>query len=395
VSRRTAAVVAWTLFAVSTILGLTGLAILMTVKSPLTWHFLANDGIPIALLLTSGTVGALVASRLPTNPIGWIFIGLVVSMGLSGAAIGYVGLSVEHGRTGGLVPWAAWYESKVFVVFLATLLYSLLLFPNGRLLTRRWRVVFWTGTAGLILCAFAVFLGKGELDEFPQIQSPAVVDSPIVSWAFVPGFIFFSAALVGAAVSVVLRFRRARGVERQQVTVLMAAGVATTTTFVLSGFLGSWIAEDLGIAVTLLGVLAIPLAIGVAMLRYRLYEVDRVISRTLVYGALTLILGGGYVGLVLAGQALFSSFAGGSNLAIAVSTLVVAALFLPLRSRVQRVVDRRFNRRRYNAQRTLETFGSRLREQMDLPTLTGELRGVVDETMQPEHVSLWLREAPS
>ena len=134
---------------------------------------------------------------------------------------------------------------------------------------------------------------------------------------------------------------------------------------------------------TLLGILAIPVAIGVAMLRYRLYEVDRVISRTLVYGALTVILGAAYVGLVLAGQAVFSSFAGGSDLAIAGSTLVVAALFLPLRSRVQRFVDHRFYRRRYDAQRTLEAFGARLREQVDLVTLADELRGAVEETMQP------------
>ena len=126
-------------------------------------------------------------------------------------------------------------------------------------------------------------------------------------------------------------------------------------------------------------------------MRYRLYEIDRVISRTLVYAALTLVLGASYVGLVLAGQALFSSFAGGSNLAIAASTLIVAALFLPVRSRVQRFVDRRFYRRRYDAQRTLEGFGARLREQIDLGTLERDLQTVVTETMQPAHASVWLR----
>jgi hypothetical protein len=251
--------------------------------------------------------------------------------------------------------------------------------------------VFWAGTAGIALVTFSVFLGSGDLNDYPQVESPLVVDSPLVKWAFVPGFILFSAALVGAAASVVVRFRRAHGVERQQLTLLVAAGSAAAAIFVVSSFLGSWITEDLGIALTLLGVLAVPVAMGAAMLRYRLYEVDRVISKTLVYGALTVILVAAYAALVLAGQAVFSSFAGGSNLAIAVSTLVVAALFLPLRARVQRVVDRRFYRRRYDAQRTLERFGARLREQVEIDGLDAELQDVVRETMQPAHVSLWLR----
>ena len=136
----------------------------------------------------------------------------------------------------------------------------------------------------------------------------------------------------------------------------------------------------------------IPVAVGVAIRRYRLYEIDRVISRTLVYGSLTVVLGAAYVGLVLAGQAVFSSFAGGSNLAIAVSTLVVAALFRPVRSRVQNVVDRRFYRHRYDAQQTLDAFSTRLRHQVELSGLCADLQAVVDETVQPRHVSLWLRD---
>ena len=143
------------------------------------------------------------------------------------------------------------------------------------------------------------------------------------------------------------------------------------------------------------GLMLIPVAVAIAILRYRLYEIDRVISRTLVYGSLTVVLGAAYVALVLAGQAVFSSFAGGSNLAIAASTLVVAALFLPLRGRVQRFVDRRFYRRRYDAQRTLAAFGTRLREQVELDGLRVDLERVVAETVQPAHVSLWLREAQS
>jgi hypothetical protein len=392
VSRHTAAMIAWTLFGVSALFGFTGLAMTMAVESPLTWHFLANDWIGIAIFFTSGVVGALVASRLPANPIGWIFIGLVVALGISSAADGYANLWVDHGHEGGLVPWAAWYEDKVFVAFFATLLYSLLLFPNGRLLTRRWRVVFWAGTLGLLLCTVAVLFGSGTLEDYPQFGNPAEIHSAVVNWLFLPGFALFCATLVGAVVSVVLRFRRAEGIERQQLTVLVAAGVVATATFVISGFIGSWTEEDVGIAITLLGVLAIPVGVGVAMLRYRLYDIDRVISRTIVYGSLTVVLGGAYVGLVLVGQAVFSSFAGGSNLAIAVSTLVVAALFLPLRSRVQHVVDRRFYRRRYDAQRTLDGFGVRLRGPVELERLGADLQSVVHDTMQPAHVSVWLRQ---
>jgi hypothetical protein len=244
---------------------------------------------------------------------------------------------------------------------------------------------------GLMLFAPSVVLSDGKLDGYERFQNPAGVDSPLVSW-LASGFVLLAVAAIAAAVSVVLRLRRAEGVERQQLTLLVAAGGLAVTTLVVGGPIGGLTGlQDLGIAISLLGILGIPVAIGVAMLRYRLYEVDRVISRTLVYGALTVILGAAYAGFVLAGQALFSSFAGGSNLAIAVSTLVVAALFLPLRSRVQHVVDRRFYRRRYDAQRTLERFGAHLRQEVDLARLTGELRGVVEETIQPSHVSVWLR----
>jgi hypothetical protein len=392
VSRRTASVVAWSVVAVSAVLGFAGTGLKLAVDGFEGWHFVVNDGIPIAIFLVSAVVGALIASRLPSNPIGWIFLGLVVALGLAGATDGYVLLALDRGELGGVVPWAGVYAADVFLAMFATLLYTLLLFPTGRLLSRRWRIVFWAGTVGVLLLGMSVVTDPGKLDEYPAITNPAGVDNAVLTWLAPPGFFLFLGSLVAAAVSIVLRFRRARGIERQQLTAFMAAGVVATVAFIVSpaaeDFSGS---VDLGVAVTLLGVLALPVATGVAMLRYRLYEIDRVISRTLVYGALTVILGAAYTGLVLAGQALFSSFAGGSNLAIAGSTLVVAALFLPLRSRVQRVVDRRFYRRRYDAQRTLDAFATRLREQVELERLRGDLEGVVAETMQPAHVSVWLR----
>jgi hypothetical protein len=320
-----------------------------------------------------------------------VLLGTVTAVGLSGAADGYVALSLDRGREGGLVPWAAEYSDDVFVAFFAMVFFSLLLFPDGRLLTRRWRIVLWAGTAGLGLCTLGVVLLPGQIENHPELTNPAGIDKAVAEWLFLCGFTLFAVALVAAGMSIVLRFRRARGIERQQLTVLLAAGVGGVSAFIVGVLvtLAGW--EELGIAATMLGVLTIPVAIAVAMLRYRLYEIDRLISRSLTYGLVTAILVAAYVGLVLAGQAVFSSFAGGSDLAIAGSTLVVAALFLPLRSRVQRVVDRRFYRRRYDAQRTLEAFAARLREQVELDGLRADLQGVVGETMQPAHTTVWLR----
>jgi hypothetical protein len=185
----------------------------------------------------------------------------------------------------------------------------------------------------------------------------------------------------------IARYRSAGVAERQQLKLVALAAPVAVVCALLGGLTDGTPFESFfwGIAV-----LAVPVAVAVAILRYRLFDVDRLISRTLVYGVVTVLLGAAYAGLVLGGQALFSSFAGGSNLAIAASTLVVAALFLPVRSRVQWLVDRRFYRRRYDARRTLEAFGARLREQVELESLQADLEHVVAETMQPAHVSLWV-----
>ena len=220
------------------------------------------------------------------------------------------------------------------------------------------------------------------IDGWPDLERAGIV-SPL----FV---LFMVASALAGVVSIVVRYRRSNGAERQQIK-----WVAIGVPLAVIGYLGAALLDGLGIGANIFfaaSLCVIPVTAGIAILRHQLYDVDRLISRTLVYGALTVILGAAYVGLVLAGQALFSSFAGGSNLAIAASTLVVAALFLPLRSRVQKVVDRRFYRSRYDAQRTLEAFGARLREQVELETLATELRAVVGETMQPEHVGVWLQE---
>jgi hypothetical protein len=343
-----------------------------------------------------GVVGLLIARRLPRNAIGWIFLGSALAFAVMGAAYGYADLALYGGRDWPAGEWLGWLAGWLVIVpfFVAPCLVAQL-FPDGRPPSARWRRVLWVSVAASVYLALAPALDSGRLGSYPTVENPAglpglgalIVDP---TWAVAVLWLFTT-----SLVSIVLRFRRSRGVERQQLEWLaLASGV------LIVAFFGTFFLESERPAVAtvtgLVGIAAlalIPVAVAIAILRYRLYELDRVISRTLVYGAVTVILGVGYVALVLAGQAVFSSFAGGGDLAIAVSTLVVAAVFLPLRSRVQRFVDRRFYRRRYDARRTLEAFGSRLREHVELEGLRAELQGVVRETMQPAHVSLWQREA--
>ena len=203
------------------------------------------------------------------------------------------------------------------------------------------------------------------------------------------------ASLVGAFASITIRFRRSRGDERAQLKWLVFVAALFPVGVVAHSIADSFAPGAIGTVefIFSLASIALPAAIGIAILKYRLYEIDRIISRALVYGALTVVLGAAYVGLVVAGQALFSSLAGGSNLAIAASTLVVAALFLPARSRLQAFVDRRFYRSRYDAQRTLQNFGMRLREQVELGGLSADLLQAVTATMQPVSASLWLNDS--
>ncbi len=347
-----------------------------------------------AIALLFAAVGLLIARAEPRNAIGWIFLGAAAMLVGWIAGFGYADLAYfgEEGWPGAAL--AAWFGNWAFIpsVFISTALVAQI-FPNGRPLPGPWRWLLWASIAIGVGSTVVAALDPGALDDYPGGVNPLGVPGAIAGVTGAvndgSGVVLGPPVFLASLASLVVRFQRSRGIERQQMKWLAFAGAIPATAFSLGFVLEPDVIFIAGFAALLL----IPVAVGIAILRYRLYEIDRVISRTLVYGALTVILGAAYVGLVLAGQAVFSSFTGGSDLAIAGSTLVVAALFLPLRSRVQSFVDRRFYRRRYDAQRTLEEFSSRLRQQVDLPTLTGELRAVVDETMQPAHVSLWLREA--
>ena len=348
--------------------------------------------------LEFAVVGLLIARRQQRNPIGWIFLASGALLALVGCADGYADLSLYGGLDWPLTSVATWLTAWAFMpsVFGASCLIALL-FPTGTPATPRWRYAVWFVVAILVIASLSGAFAGGTLDGFPNVENPAAfpVIEDIASTIDSVGKVTFAPVmLLLALASIVVRFRRSRGVERLQLKWVAYAGSVTVGGFFVTFvtfYSGQTLISDIGLVTGVVGFVLLPVAVGVAILRYRLFDIDRVISKTLVYATLSLLLGAAYVGLVLGGQALFSSFAGGSNLAIAVSTLVVAALFLPARSRVQRFVDRRFYRRRYDAQRTLEGFGARLRREVDLQTLGSELCGAVDETMQPAHVGLWLR----
>jgi hypothetical protein len=390
VSHGRASALAWSSAALALALVVTGGVVALAAEGGLG-DFVLFFVLVSAVVAAGAVVGGLVGSRRPENPIGWIFCGFAVFMGVATLAAGYAEAAPD-GATHGVGQWAAWFANWSFVALFVLAVSVLLLFPDGRLLSPRWRLALWCGAAAALLLAAGAALDAGRLTDFPDVTNPVGADPGLVSALELASLPPTIASFAAAIASVVLRYRRAGDVERHQIKWLAAAG-AFTGCLVAVGIPVAIVGPDaLGYSMVLLGVLAIPVAIGVAILRYRLYDVDRVISRTLTYGVLTVALGAAYALLVLAGQALFSSFAGGGDLAIAASTLVVAALFLPARSRVQGFVDRRFYRRRYDARRTLEAFGTRLRERVELEGLRVELEGAVRETMQPSHVSVWLKE---
>jgi hypothetical protein len=339
---------------------------------------------PVAVL-GFAFVGALVASRQPGNAVGWVFCVGAVAFSLSGLTESYAvyTLFADPGGLLGGGETMAWVSVWVWALGGVPLLILFpLLFPNGTLLSPRWRPVVWAAIAALVSLAVGIAFAPGPFDDFPEVENPYGVGGAAGD-AFSAmqglGWLLLILSLIAAATSLVLRFRRSRGVERLQLKWVAAASVVLVACFLL------W---EVWEGMAPLGIVAMVVAAGIAILRHRLYDIDVVINRTLVYGALTATLAATYVGLVLLLQLVLSP---GSDLAIAGSTLAVAALFRPARSRIQAAVDRRFYRNKYDAQRTLEGFAGRLRDEVELDSLSAALRTVVAETMQPAHVSLWLR----
>jgi hypothetical protein len=387
---RTRTLLAWSLWLAALGCCAAGLAVTLAVTRPLTFGVLA-EGAARALVYPLGyaTIGLVLSLRRPANPIGWLYAAAGLAWSLSIPAEPWLHrLVVEH-RPLPLAAQAAavygefnWAPATVLGVTLPALLV-----PDGRLRSRRWRPVAATGVAAAALVLVGDGLAPARLEDLP-IANPFGLTGPAGTVADLMagvGIILWVATMVASLACVVLRFRSSTGVERQQLR-WVAAGAAAAVAGLLAGAAipqGSVISSILYAMV-----LCIPLGVAVAVLRYRLWDLDRLVSRTVTYTLVTALLVVPYLLIVPAAGRLAQ---GAGNLAVAAATLAAAAAFAPLRRRVQGLVDRRFNRRRYDAARTVGAFTVRLRDQVDLDALSAELLAVVDQTMQPVGASLWLR----
>jgi MFS family permease len=349
------------------------------------------------------TIGAVIVARQPRNRIGWLCCGVGFLVGPAFFAQDYAWYTLVHqpgSLPGGLA--MGWLGSWPWFIALGLILVFLpLLFPNGQLVSRRWRPVAWTVAAWLVLIWVGVAFSPGPLEGVNDTTVPnplgiegAEATFKLLETIAAPGL---GLLMLLSVTSMVVRFRRARGAERQQLkwfTYAAALSVLLFLGFALTG-LDTRTPSPLGYVIAALWLMTIPMAIGVALLRYHLFDIDRLINRTLVYGLLTALLAGLYAAAVLVLGQLFGGIGTEPpSWAVAGATLAVAALFQPARRRIQAVVDRRFNRRKYDAAKTVEAFSIRLRDEVDLDALTVELLAVVAQTMQPTTASLWLRPSP-
>lgn len=339
--------------------------------------------------------GALLALKRPDNPIGWLFGGVGTAFALMTAGETYGVHPLLEGNDAGIRYQVAWLTSWGWVVPLGLIAFSILLFPSGTLPGPRWIRRAWLIGAGSVLGCISFAVAPGPLNNMPsRITNRYALPTGTVTDVFVNlGMIAFIAALVAAAVGVVQRYRSSRGLQKQQMKLFAfaASGLAVSMVLTIVVVLFAPDYLDLVELASIAGMLSIPIAMAFAILRYRLYDIDLIINRTLVYAVLSAVLGLVYLGAVVLLQALLGPLTADSDIAIAASTLAVAALFRPLRSRVQSFIDHRFYRRRYDATETLSEFSARLRNEIDLDALGRELVGVVAETMEPAHAALWLR----
>ncbi len=394
-SRRSAARVAWTSWAA----GLVAIG---------AFVLLDSDGAGLASLVSGAifilafsTTGALVVSRHPRNPVGWLLCSTALAFTTGGLAVAVSEHAVRTQQLDGpLVAAAAWVGSWVWMAGIGpAATFLLLLFPDGHLPSPRWKPAAWLSGTAVTSAVVGLAFAPGRIDDTP-VQNPVGVPGAggVLDAMAGGGLGLLLLGILLSCASLVARFRAAPAEQRQQLKwvayALPLVLLWLAASIVLEATSSSNLAIDLANTLVTVGLTVVPASIGVAMLRYRLYDIDVVINRTLVYAALTAILAAVYLSSVLTLQLLLNPLTARSDLAVAVSTLAVAALFRPARSRVQQAVDRRFYRRRYDAARTLDDFVSRLRHEVDLDSVGDDLRATVRSTVQPASVSLWLRETP-
>jgi hypothetical protein len=390
VTDRTLAWLAWTLCTVTLlVLGASLVLILLGWSTPLPqgvtpWR---DQAVFLAGLIGAPILGGLIASRRPRNSYGWVWLAFGLSLVVQQAAHTYAAYArwVEPGSL--VAPLTI---AHVFGLgnqaALGLAPFLLLLFPTGRLPSRRWRPLAWiSALSGVTIAVLVFFFGSPDkVGGIVSIAAMATVSVILVTFIL-------------STISLVIRFRAARGTERQQLKWFALAAVFAVLVFAMGTGLGleRLFSETLWTLINAVSNAFLYSAVGIAILRYRLYDIDRIINRALVYGSLTVFLALVYFGGVVTTQTLFRAITGQerlSQLAVVISTLAIAALFNPLRRRIQNLIDRRFYRRKYDAAKTLDSFSTKLRDETDLDELSGDLVRVVRDTVQPEHVSLWLRE---
>ena len=395
VTTRHASLIAWSLWATTLAVALVDLVLVVLGRSARGADSIGLPGQVAFIALVTAGVGSIIASRLPRNAVGWAFclLGLGLALGILVQDYAVYALVAAPGALPGgeLAAWVgSWLPAAgVGAIFL------LLLFPDGRLPSPRWRLLAWIAALDVLVFTVSAAMATAPpgAEDLKGFNGPEDFGEGLVAVFLGGSFAIALGAALASAIALLLRLKEARGERRQQLKWFVYAGSLLVIVVIVPSLPLALIPPVWGRWVNILTLFAftgIPLAAGVAILKYRLYDIDVVINRTLVYGLLTGLLAATYYGLVVSLQGLFSERIARSDFAVAISTLVVAGLFRPVRARVQHFVDRRFYRSKYDAAKTLEAFSARLRDQIDLETLSAELLAVVRETMQPAHVSLWL-----
>jgi hypothetical protein len=350
----------------------------------------------VLFVLATAAVGTLIGLRRPGNTIGRLLRVAAFGFATGSLLVTYVEVALSQPGSLPVGPLPVWLGDVMFQLGFVVATFLLLLFPTGHLPSPRWKPVAWMATIGIALMSGAVLVGPGAFEDLP-IENPIALDDASLALRLLGegGFFLTLAAILASVASLIVRYRRAVGEEKQQLkwvafgVVVLAIGVAGTVVWdMVNG--SAELSDDTGNLVIALSLTVVPITIGLAILRYRLYDIDRIISRTVSYGAVTALLAGTYAGLVFMLRDLLPSQ--GSSLAVAASTLAVAALFNPMRRRIQGLVDRRFNRSRYDLARIIEGFAERLRTEVDLDQLGRDLRLVASQSMHPRSIALWMRD---